>query len=219
MKRTIVGIFAHPDDEAFGPGGSLALYARNNNVYLICVTDGESEERYKTSEHSVLKDIRDKELLLSAKVLGVKEVFFMGYKDGALCNNLYHEIADSIQQKLDMLKPDTIITFEPRGISGHIDHIAVAMIATFLWERLSYIKKIMYYCISKAQRAMQGDYFIHFPPGYEEAEVDEVLDVSSEWEKKLEAINKHVSQKADVETFIRQISNIPKKELFLVKEK
>lgn len=214
-----MGIFAHPDDEAFGPAGTIATYAKTADVYLICVTDGESEERYKTSTHATLKDIRDKELLASAKVLGVKEVFFLSYKDGGLCNNLYHEIAEKIQKKLDLVTPDTIITFEPRGVSGHVDHIAVTMIATYLWERVKYIKKIMYYCISKEQRDLQGEYFIYMPPGYREDEVDEVVDVSAVWDKKLTAIHKHDSQMADIENFIKKISTIPKRELFLVNEK
>ena len=94
--KPIVGVFAHPDDEAFGPGGTLASFAKERDVYTICVTNGDAGQNSsgKTKE---LAQIRRDELLASAEVLGIKKVFFLDYKDGTLCNNLYHEIAGKIQ--------------------------------------------------------------------------------------------------------------------------
>jgi len=73
-KKNIFCIFAHPDDEAFGPSGIIAKWAEENNVYLICVTDGSHPNGGKKK----LDKVRRKELLVSAKILGVKKVFFLG---------------------------------------------------------------------------------------------------------------------------------------------
>lgn len=63
--------------------------------------------------------------------MGVKKVHFLDFLDGTLSNNLYHKLADKIEGHLKKLKPHTVITFEPLGVSGHIDHITVSMVTTF----------------------------------------------------------------------------------------
>lgn len=68
-----------------------------------------------------LAAIRSRELQTSAKAIGAKEVHFLGYKDGSLCNNLYHEIAEKIDALCEKLNVRLLITQEPRGVSGHLD--------------------------------------------------------------------------------------------------
>src|SRR3989338_7443324 len=131
MKKVIVGIFAHPDDEAFGPGGTLTKYAKASDVFIICATRGEAGKGGGN-----LAAIREKELKESAKVLGVKKVFYLGFGDGTLSNSSYHLLAQKIESHLKILKPDLLITFEPLGISGHIDHITVSLVTTFVAKRL-----------------------------------------------------------------------------------
>lgn len=208
MKSSIVGIFAHPDDEAFGPSGTLAKLSKNHDVYLICVTDGNSGKN--------LKDIRKNELFKSAKILGIKEVFFLNFKDGELNNNLYHKLAQEIEKYLEKLRPETVITFKPRGISGHIDHVAVSLVTTFVFMKLQFIKKLLYFCIDKAQRNFEGDdYFIYFPPGYDRKNIDMTVDISDEWEQKVQAINAHQSQAKDGDFILSMLSKFPKEECFL----
>lgn len=217
--NTTVCIFAHPDDEAFGPGGTIALLAGKQDVYLICVTNGDAGD-CSIEKARELSEIRHDELLTSAKILGVKKVFFLDYKDGCLSNSMYHDIASKIEQVLHDLKPDTLLTFEPRGISGHIDHIAVSMITTFLFKKLSFVKKLMYFCISDKHRTLEGDdYFIYFPPGYNRNEVDEVVDITSVWEQKVTGMKTHNSQKHDGERILEVLEQLPKEEYFLVEEK
>lgn len=74
-KKTIVGIFAHPDDEAFGPGGTLAKLAKENEVHIICATSCESGQK-SISDKKDLGKIRKQELLSSAKILGIKKSIF-----------------------------------------------------------------------------------------------------------------------------------------------
>lgn len=216
--NSIVCIFAHPDDEAFGPSGTIALLAEKYSINIICVTNGDAGLN-SSEEKRELAEIRREEMLRSAKILGVKNVTFLDYKDGSLSNNLYHEIADKLINKLNGLRPDVLLTFEPNGISGHIDHIAVSMITSFVFEKEEYVHKLMYYCISRESRALQESYFIYFPEGYTKKEINEVYDVSSVWEKKLASIMEHKSQKHDSDRILKKLEKLPKEEYFLIKEK
>ncbi len=214
-NKTIVAIFAHPDDEAFGPAGTIAKFAQENDVYLICATKGE-EGMGPTSK---LAQIRSKELLDSAKILGIKKVYFLGFHDGTLSNNLYHELAAKIEAYLKKLKPEILITDEWQGISGHIDHIAVSMVTTFVFRKLKFVKTLMYYCIDKKAASRMSDYFIYFPPGYTRDSVDRIENIESVWKKKKEAMNAHVSQKKDAQAILRRHEGMPKEEYFLTLEK
>jgi LmbE family N-acetylglucosaminyl deacetylase len=216
--KPVVGIFAHPDDEAFGPAGALALWAKERDVYLICVTNGDAGMN-ESDKKDPLNDIRKNELEASAKVLGVKKVFFLGYKDGELSNNLYHEIADKIGAILETLQPEKLITFEPRGLSGHIDHIAVSMITSFIFEKSSFVHELWQYCLDEEQRSAFGDYYIYFPQGYKKEEITDSVDVSGIWKTKVAAMHQHESQKKDMEKAMSQVENLPKKEHFIVRKK
>ena len=152
----ILAVFAHPDDEAFGPSGTLSKLSKINDVYLVCVTRGGGQQ----SKYKNLRKRRSAELRNSARIMGVKKVFFFNFEDGCLCNKNYHKLAAKIQEKVNVTKSDTLITFEPRGVSGHIDHIAVSMVSTFVFERSRRLKTLLYFCLNKAQRALEGKYFI-----------------------------------------------------------
>jgi len=216
--HTIVGIFAHPDDEAFGPGGTLAEFSKENDVFVICVTDGDAAQKDKNAQKK-MGMVRRKELQESIKILGVKKVFFMGYHDGSLCHNLYHEIAEKLKKQLEKLKPQTVITFEPRGVSGHIDHIVVSMVVSFLFPKLPFIKTLLYYCIDESFRELIKDYFIHVPMGYKKSEIHKTVQTAHVWETKIRAMNKHQSQIHDLKKVLTWQLQAQKQEYFLVVEK
>lgn len=221
MKKVIVAIFAHPDDEAFGPSGTLAKFAKEgNDVYLLCATRGEGGENHLHEKNGKnINEIREKELLCSAKILGIKKVFFLGFIDGTLSNNVYHKVADKIIEIITPLKPEIIITEEHRGVSGHLDHIAISMISSYVFQKLSFIKKIMYHFVTKKYRQlMPSDYFIFIPPGYDESRADEIVDTSSVWETKIKAILCHQSQLKDVNRTLNRLKQVPKKDCFFVEE-
>lgn len=216
--KPVVAIIAHPDDET-AMAGTLAKLSEEREVYIICVTNGDAGENHHEKKEDLLMLVREDELRASAQVLGVKHVTFIGFGDGSLSNNLYHKIAKKVQNKLDEIKPDTLITFEPRGITGHLDHIAVSMVTTYLFRKLPYTKTLMYSCMSEAQRNIAStlpEYFIYFPPGYKKSEVNTVIDVRPYWNKKIKAIQSHHSQKNDVENFILPVQEkSPKEEYFI----
>lgn len=216
-RKIIVGIFAHPDDEAFGPGGTLATFAQNNDVYIICATSGESATG--TTDENLGRE-RQEELRKSCAILGIKDIFFLEYVDGTLSNNVYHEIGEKVQKILEKLQPDVLITFEPRGVSGHLDHIAMSMIAQFVFPKIPSAKKLMMYCNTyERSLLMHNNYFIYYPYGYKDDEIDEVVDIADVWETKVKAMYEHKSQIHDIERILSHANNFPKKEYFLVEEK
>ena len=221
MPKPLVAIFAHPDDETFGPAGTLAKFASERDVYILCVTSGEEgENHHQGKSDKLVHELRREEIKRASKILGVKKVFFLGFHDGELCNKNYHALANSITKKLKKLKPDTILTFEPQGISGHLDHIAVAMVTQYVFDRLDFIKTLMFYAtLAKNERDTRKDYFVYFPEGYDEKDIDLIIDTSKFWEKKVRAMQEHKTQKKDMESILAHYSKLPKEEYFLVKEK
>lgn len=223
--KTIVALFAHPDDEAFGPGGTLALLAKNNNVYIIVGTNGEAGENHHPDKHKHILEIRRHELISSSKVLGIKYVHFLDFPDGNLNNMIYGDVLRAAEKLVLELKPYALITFEHHGLTGHMDHVFMTRVATSLYEGQSFIKQIGYYCFEKGMRDHILEYYrkknfhVYFPKGYTNKEVDEVIDVGETWHQKMGAIHSHLSQKADRQAYLDSYEYAPNKEYFFVKSK
>lgn len=218
MRKTVVCVFAHPDDEAFGPSGTIYKLAKENDIYVLCATKGQAGQDSRSETGTNLTSRRAKELKTSAKRLGVKKVYFLGFKDGTLSNNLYHKLAEKIKTHLESLKPEIVITFEPQGISGHIDHITVSMATTFVSKKLVFVKELWYHCITEERAALRKDYFIYFPPGYKRSDIDKIVDISDVWDVKVKAMRTHESQKHDADRILKDAGQFPKEEYFLVKK-
>jgi len=219
-RLALAAIFAHPDDEAFGPGGTLARFAKKNDVYILCATKGQAGKDSRSAQKRTLGDVRADELRRSAKILGVKKVFFLDYEDGMLSNSIYHELAGRIARILKKITPEIILTFEPRGISGHIDHIAVSMISSFVYERMRGAEVILYHCITKERaEAQKKGYFIYIPPGYRRDEIDLVVHTKDVWDVKVRAMREHTSQAHDILRILKRAEKFPKEEYFLLRAK
>lgn len=212
----VVAIFAHPDDEAFGPAGTLALLSQTHDVYLLCVTNGEAG-RNSINSNDALVDIRCEELKKSAKILGIKEVLCLDFKDGTLNNNQYHIIFEAINKYIEKVKPEILLTFDLRGFLGHIDHYTVSAVTSYIFQKQIRIKKLMYYCMSEEQKKIHEPYFIFIPDGYKKDEIMEIYDVSHVWEKKVASMKAHASQIHDYERIAQHLDEIPKEEYFIVK--
>ncbi len=130
-KLVVLGVGAHPDDIDFGAAGTFAKFAKDGAecYYLIC-TDGSKGSRDPKMTHRKLAEIRVKEQKASAKLLGIKDVFFLDHKDGELVAdiNLRKEIVRYVRK----LKPDIVITHDPSYIFSdrfvnHTDHRAAGL--------------------------------------------------------------------------------------------
>jgi LmbE family N-acetylglucosaminyl deacetylase len=134
FDRVLV-VSAHPDDPEFSAGGSVAKFAMDGaEVTYVIVTDGSQGGEDPDQKDSDLAAIRQKEQRAAARVLGVKKVEFLGYKDGHLTHDL--KLRRDIVRMIRKYKPDLVITHLPGRLldapmgGSHPDHIAVGE-ATF----------------------------------------------------------------------------------------
>ncbi len=142
-ERSLLAVFAHPDDESFGTGGTLARYAAEGvRVDLICATRGEagqiSDSALAAPER--LGEVRENELRCACRVMGINEPHFLGYRDSGMQgapenddpHSLYradrHEAVGRVSRLIRQLRPQVVVTFEPNGGYGHPDHIAIHQI-------------------------------------------------------------------------------------------
>jgi LmbE family N-acetylglucosaminyl deacetylase len=196
-------VFAHPDDDAFGPAGSLILLKEKYDIYFLCATRGEAGTNHSKKQDAQIQDLREQEAIASSQVIGAKDIHFLDFLDGSLCNNTYHSLTKAIQGYVERYKPEVLMTFEPRGVSGHLDHIAVSLATHYVFKHTPEIKKLMLYCNSRRQTdTLLKQYFIYVPHGYEAHEIDEVYDISSVWERKVEAIRCHKTQLKDAKNLL-----------------
>ncbi len=123
----ILGVFAHPDDEVFCVGGTIARCADAGAVTgLVSLTQGESGQirDASTANRRTLGTVRVKELEVSAQALGVDHVTCLDLGDGQLASRPLADITAEVHALVDGFSPDVIVTFGPDGGFGHPDHIA-----------------------------------------------------------------------------------------------
>jgi N-acetyl-1-D-myo-inositol-2-amino-2-deoxy-alpha-D-glucopyranoside deacetylase/mycothiol S-conjugate amidase len=136
---------AHPDDESFGMGGTLAFYAEKGvEVQLVCATRGEAgtvDQEYLEGYESIAA-LREAELRCAAKALGLAGVAFLDYRDSgmegtkenqhpdAFVNAPLDEVTERLVALMRQLRPQVVLTFDPMGGYHHPDHIAIHKAAT-----------------------------------------------------------------------------------------
>ena len=136
----ILSILAHPDDESFGMGGTLALYAaRGAAVHLVCATRGEVGEvgpEY-LRDYASIAELRESELRCAAGHLGLAGVYFLDYRDSgmpdspdnqhpqALTAQPLEAVAARVAQYIRKIRPQVVLTFDPIGGYYHPDHVAI----------------------------------------------------------------------------------------------
>lgn len=170
-SRGLLAIFAHPDDEAFGCGGTLALAAeRHVPTWLVCATDGDQggAPGEAVDDHSMDPEIRRGELRCACSAMGIAEPVFLGYRDsgmegwgapeGSLSRADPEEAIGRILAEIRRQRPAVVVTFDPGGIYGHPDHIAVSRFATEAYRRAARLPggpSVLYH--QALARSMVGD--------------------------------------------------------------
>jgi LmbE family N-acetylglucosaminyl deacetylase len=131
--RSLMCVLAHPDDETFGPGGTIAKYARQGvRVSIIIATSGQAgRSAGLAATPEELGRIRESEARSAGRVLGVAAIHFFGYTDGRLEEADEMEVEERVVRLIRQEKPDIIITFGPEGAGNeHRDHRRISHIAT-----------------------------------------------------------------------------------------
>jgi len=130
--KRLVAVFAHPDDESFGPGGTLARYAALGvELTLICGTRGEAGSIGVSKSYGpeLLGRIRQAELEAAIEVIGFRALHLLGYADKGVAEiGVARGMAD-VLRILRPIEPDVVLAFHPLGISGHPDHRAMTAYA------------------------------------------------------------------------------------------
>jgi N-acetyl-1-D-myo-inositol-2-amino-2-deoxy-alpha-D-glucopyranoside deacetylase len=136
-----MAVFAHPDDETFGIGGTLARYGADPGVrvVLVCATRGEageiSDPQLATAER--LGEVREQELRCACQTLGIDDLFFLGYRDSGMAGTPENkhpqalamadegEAVGKIVAHIRRERPEVVVTFDEKGGYGHPDHMAI----------------------------------------------------------------------------------------------
>ncbi len=181
-------ILAHPDDESFAVGGTIAKYAHEDvQIVLLCATRGEAGIKGVSPEEA--GKIRQQELLEAAKHIGA-EVYFLGYMDGELSQVPASKLMESIGCWIDTVQPQVILTFGPDGISGHPDHITISNIVTQTVNNFFPDMCLLYIAASEATVLGCGVSTTNL----KSEEIRVSVDISEYKTEKLHAIQSHASQ-------------------------
>ena len=136
----LLAIFAHPDDETFGIGGTMArCAARGIPVTMLCATRGEVGEITPGSEATpdTLGRFREQELRDAMGILGVSDVRFLGFRDSGMQGSPENEdqralvrahpdaVTHMLVRAIRELRPDVVATWDESGGYGHPDHVAI----------------------------------------------------------------------------------------------
>lgn len=151
-KKTILGIFAHPDDENI-IGSVLAKYSRQgHNVYIILTTDGKDGTRVtKIPAGDSLGVIRQKETICACEKLKINPPIYLSIDklDTKYGTRQYlngrKKAMDELKKYIEKFNPDVLITFGPDGEYGHSEHIVTGAMVTELLLKEGWVDKYPLY--------------------------------------------------------------------------
>ena len=169
---TILGVWAHPDDEAYLSGGLMAL-ARDAGSRVVCVTATRGElgtpDPATWPPHRLATE-RTGELARSLQILGVDEHHWLGYRDGDCARVSVPHAVGQLCALIAEVRPDTVLTFGPDGQTGHPDHRAVSAWVTEAFDRAAPRGSWLLYCAVTDTWARRwsalSEQFGVFAPGY-----------------------------------------------------
>lgn len=139
-KKSLLVVLAHPDDESFGMGGTLALYASQGvEVRLVCATRGEAGEvdEQKLKGFNSIAELRTHELSCAAQILGLASVDYLGYRDSGMQGSTENQhprslfqapldqVMNNIRDLMNKYQPQVVVTFDPSGGYLHPDHVKI----------------------------------------------------------------------------------------------
>ncbi len=194
-RLTVVCLFAHPDDESFVCGGTIAaLVAAGARVVLVTFTGGEASTQAGSRRLSAtaLKTMRKRELGRSSRILGIAKIHVLDYPDGKLDRiaptTLLHRAAVFIKRYC----PAAVFTFTPDGVTKHRDHRMISRIARAAVRRWnsSHATSRVRLCMFGFPNGARRKVGYHLATGQRYIK----LDISPYVGKKLRAIAAHKSQ-------------------------
>jgi len=216
VSRRLAAVFAHPDDDTYGVGGTVALHADQGiEVTAVLATSGDAGRIFHPSlaTRQNLGKVREAEDRASWAELGVKTALhFLRYPDGGLAGVPGDELVGRIVELLAEARPDVVVTFGPEGVTGHEDHIAIGQATTAAFHQArgrstaEGFARLLYVAIPQSnldrwnallrERGMDPlDPTQPFVPrGVPDETIAVIVDCSPVYERKLEALRQHKTQ-------------------------
>jgi len=195
----VLVLTAHPDDESFRCGGTLALLAdRGVRVQLLAATRGEGGScgDPPLCAREDLGAVREEELRCACRALGIEPPRFLDYRDETLASVDEGQAVDRVLAAMGHLSPEALITWPPHGLSGHPDHVAVSRWTMLAYDRAAaegWAGPLALYHLAVPRSVVDRLSMtqLHATP---DAEIDVTVDVSAVWEHKMAAIRCHRTQ-------------------------
>ena len=215
MIPSLLAIFAHPDDESFGPGGTLARYAAEGvEVRLIVASRGERSTLGRSMDHlpERLGALREEELRCAAAALRIKDVTILDYPDTRIGEVDPEELRAVLRGAIEEMRPQAVLTFEPGGITGNPDHVAVTEATTLAFvdsypqaaDTGDNDRRLYYWTIpDKIARHLRSISDIPFK-GTPETRITTVIDTNAHLDAQRQAIRCHRSQADPVPMVLRE---------------
>ena len=139
--RSLLAVFAHPDDESIACGGLLAWCAHlGAEVSLLCMTRGEHGQGA-----GKVRQTRTHELGAAARALGIGAVTLLDHEDGMLPWLAGDTLRSEIEAEIHVRQPDVVLTFDSDGLYWHPDHVAVHELTTAAILALGDAAPALYY--------------------------------------------------------------------------
>jgi LmbE family N-acetylglucosaminyl deacetylase len=216
VTRRLAAVFAHPDDDTYGVGGTVALHADAGiEVTAILATSGDAgrilDPSLATPQNLGL--VREGEDRAAWGELGVKPALhFLRHPDGGLQGFPREELVGRIAELLATARPEVVVTFGPDGVTGHEDHIAVGEAATAGFHRARErspgdgLARLLYVAIPQSRldrvNALLRERGIEpldptqpfVPRGVPDESIAVMVDCSPIYQRKLEALRQHKTQ-------------------------
>lgn len=220
----ILGITAHPDDEAGAFGGTLLLYhSRGVETYVVCLTPGQAAtNRGEARSDEELAAIRRAEFAKSCRILQVTRGEILNYPDGALDKADLYAVVGDLTLRVRTIKPHLILTMGPEGgVTGHLDHSMASIFATmaFHWAARKDRYPEQLKGALKPHRAQKlyystASFVLPDRPPISQPPCTATIDIAPFLESKIEAFRSHTTQAPLMERFEKGMRRIGSQELF-----
>lgn len=212
QPRVVLGIAAHPDDLDFTAGGAVAAFARQGaTVYYLVLTDGSQGSDDRTMTPGRLRDLRREEQRQAGKILGVQDIFFLDYPDGAL--EVTQELKRDIVKVIRQLKPELIISLDPTlvyssasGLINHPDHRAAGQAVLDAVYPLARDHMAFPQLLHAGLEPHKTPHLLL--ARFEAAQTNFGLDITDTMEQKLQALAAHASQFPEKEAVSAQLRQL-----------
>lgn len=209
MKKIIFGIFAHPDDEAFGPSGTLLMETNaGTELHLITLTTGQAGSN--PDNHPDLGSVREQEWRTAGKLIGATSLHALGFEDGHLDNIAMQaattQITALVSDILAAHDSDTEVEFmsiDTNGITGHIDHIVAGRATCQVFYRLkaqdSRITRLRLACVPETALPTINTDWLYMDAGRSTAEIGDIVDAREHRDEIIAIMRTHHTQRGDCE--------------------